>query len=254
MPNSSAKPTAVRPHAHRRNLRSLVGIGVVLVVVASCTARSSMLDGPASSSGTLPSIGATPTSTLEATIEPTPVITPVPTPTPLPTASSDGLIAACDGKPVPEADPYSGTIHPLVVAYYEDGVDKGWRLGGEEYNTDDWEINHKWLDDEWPGPIQLVVCLNPLKSVKVGSCGFYKRSGDGKIGAVVRYKWSETVRVVVASTGKTLQSKVVLGGTPTCSSSLDDPGGSPPWLIHGGKPSSDVIDAYATAVSTQTVK
>ena len=254
--NSSDKPSTARVRLRRHSVVSLLGIGLTLVAVVACTAGTSLMDSPGSSSGASSSRAASPTSLVSAlpdlTIEP--VVTRAPTPTPLPTMATSDLLSACDGKPVPGADPYAGTVHPLVVVYYESGADYGWWLGGAQYARDDWDINQKWFDGDWPSAIQLVVCLDPYKSIKMGSCGSYKRSGDNVVGQVIRYKWSETVRVVVASTGKTLQSKVVLGGTPTCHSKLDDPGGNPPWLIHGSVPNADYINTYAVGVSTQKVK
>jgi hypothetical protein len=85
--------------------------------------------------------------------------------------------------------------------------------------------------------------------VKVGSCGYYSRRSDGKNGQVIRYRNAEVVRVVVARTGKTVQSKTVYGSTPTCSDTLDDPGGSPPWRIYGDDVDDTAINKFATTVS-----
>ena len=176
---------------------------------------------------------------------PTPVPTPTPEPTPTPTSpvTEDELAAACKGAPIPDAAKYAGTVHPLVVATVS-GVD-----------TYSYDINAKWENDLWPGSIQLVLCVDDAKTVKVGSCGTYKRASDGEVGEIIRYRSTVKVRVVVARTGKDLQYRTLAGSTPACATSLSlFASGSPPWGMHGDDVSDDAINAYATSVSTQKVK
>jgi hypothetical protein len=181
---------------------------------------------------------------------PTPSPTPVPTPTPVPQPTRAELLAACSkGTPIPEAAKYAGTVHALVVVY---SGDTAWILDNDVY-----DINAKWYSDDWPGPIQLVVCDGLAQEVKVGSCGTYTRTSDGALGEIVRYRNFEVVRVVVAKTGKTLQSKTFSGNTPTCATSIydvDNRDSNPPWKISGTYADNDGINAYAKAVSTQKVK
>jgi len=180
----------------------------------------------------------TPTPTRPATPPPTP------RPTPTPPVTEDELVAACTGTPIPHAAKYGGTVHPLVVVSERWGVDS------------DYDINAKWDEGRWPGPIQLVVCRpDDANAVKVGSCGSYTRKSDGEVGQIIRYKYTEKVRVVVARTGRDLQYKTIAGSTPTCAASLSLPAsGPPPWDYYGDYPSVDAINKYATAVSKQKVK
>lgn len=195
----------------RSSGRSLLILGLSLLLVASCA--SSSLD---------------PTTTPAATPGPTatPPPTPLPTPTPPPPVTEDQLAAACAGTPIPGAAAYSGSLHPLVVNYVDAAGD--WAVDNDKYADSFYPINAKWHDETWPGAIQLVLCVPSDKDVKVGSCGTYKRASDGRVGQVIRYRESITVRVVVALTGKTLQSKTFYGNVPACSKSLPDPGSNPP--------------------------
>ncbi len=160
-------------------------------------------------------------------------------------------MAVCKGKPIPAAAKYGGTVHPLVI------VGRGyWYLEPSvSYGHGGYDINVKWMDDLWPGPIQLVVCVDDAKSVKVGSCGTYTRKSDGTVGEIVQYRYTQKVRVVVARTGKDFQYKTLAGSTPTCAASLSLPAsGPPPWDFYGDYPTIEVINTYATSVSKQKVK
>ena len=178
---------------------------------------------------------------------PTPTPTPEPTPTPDP---EQVLVAACYGTPVPWAAPYAGKTHPLVV------VDTG--LDGIFMSS---AINKKWRDGKWTSSIQLVVCApsGDEARVKVGSCGKNWRRTDGVKGELVRYRYKSRIRVVVAATGKTLQSKTLYGSVPPCGGSKSkysslDLSVKPPWKIFGFEVTDKAINKYATAVSTQKVK
>jgi hypothetical protein len=160
------------------------------------------------------------------------------------------LEAACDGTPVPWAAPYAGKVHPLVV------VDSWVQRIDTAY-----AINQKWHNDTWTSPIQLVVCVpDPAKaSVKAGSCGRWKRT-DGTVGELGQYRHKSTIRVVVAKTGKTLQSKVLYGSVPPCGDapadtwSIPDMDEDPPWHLFGVEVTSAQVNKYATSVSTQPVR
>jgi Transglutaminase-like superfamily len=66
---SSAEPTVVRGYAHRRGAGSLVGFGLILLVVASCSTASSPSGGAsASSPGASSSLAVTPSPTQSATV------------------------------------------------------------------------------------------------------------------------------------------------------------------------------------------
>ena len=173
------------------------------------------------------------------------VTTATPRPTPIP-----NLGTACAGTPISDAAPYGGTVHPLVV------------LGGT-FSHYDFEINAKvyrdrsygddWIDQAWPGPIQLILCVGDEQTVKVRSCGKYQTAITGQVGEVILYKYARTVRVVVALTGKVLQAKVIDGSVLSCESTYSL-GGNPPWEIHGQRVDLGAINTYATSVATQAVK
>ena len=182
----------------------------------------------------------------DATTTPTPTPTATTVPTPLP---EDALVAACDGEPVPWAAPYAGKVHPLVV------------VDPEGLSTP-YAINKKWRDEKWTSPIQLVVCVpdGTEASVKVGSCGRWKRQSDGVWGELVKYRYKSTIRVVIAETGKTLQRKALFGSVPPCGNapqdqySIPDMNEKPPWHLYGVEVTPAQVNKYATAVSTQKVQ
>ncbi len=160
------------------------------------------------------------------------------------------LAAACKGRPIPEAAKFGGTVHPIVVVVMTNG----------HWGVDDGSIygnNAKWFEELWPGPVQLVLCNAEVTAVEVGSCGMYQESGTGRIGEVVRYKYAQTGRVVVARTGKTLRSTTFYGSVPSCetwdvSQISVTPDG---WRVDGATmPDDHQINNYATTVSKQKVK
>jgi len=205
----------------------------------------------------------TPTPSV-ALATPTPTATPsTPTPTPAPTPTrEEQLLAACrHAKPVSWAAPYGGKVHPLVVV-------EDWR--GDTWYSDypanidvvdsSYAINLKWRNDTWTTPIQLVVCNpDPNKtSVRVASCGGnWKRESDGVVGELLKYQYRSKIRVVVAKTGKTLQTKTLYGTVPPCggggASSLDLDV-KPPWKKYGYEVTAAQVSKYATTVSKQAVK
>jgi len=221
----------------------LVGV-IIAAVLAGCSGVPS------------PSL---PTPMPVPTLRPRP--TPTPTPTPIP---EDQLVAACDGTPVPWTAPYAGAVHPLVV------IDTDWLYTvvktlerhpqAEDIVREFYEINEKWLNGAWTGSmIQLVVCdPGDTDVVKVDSCGTYTRKSDGVTGELLRSKWTQKIRVVVARTGKTLQTKIISGTVDKCpgsyASAYGDLSGNPPWELKNHEVTEEQINAYATAVSRQPVR
>jgi hypothetical protein len=170
----------------------------------------------------------------------------------MPTFEADYLIGVCAGTPLDGAAAYGGSVHPLVVAYAE-GTD--WIVGGGSTATRDFAINDNWSGEIWPSPIQLVACVGTEQSARYDSCGTYTRDSDGVVGQVLRFKENVTVRVVVASTGKTLQSKTFSGDVPSCADTITNwVGEDPPWNIYGSSPEDSAINTWVTAVSIQKVK
>jgi hypothetical protein len=148
------------------------------------------------------------------------------------------------GTPVPGAAPYAGKVHPLVVM----DMDNGWLA----YDVD---INQGFRETgwAWPSPIQLVVCARHEQDArKVGSCGLYKTE-DGEVGEVVRYQDRLSIRVIVATTGKSLQTKILSGPVPTCPGTKSWTSGSWGWTLKD-KVTAQQIDEYARTVSKQPVK
>jgi hypothetical protein len=138
-------------------------------------------------------------------------------------------------------------VHPLVVA-------GPW--GGDQW---DWlpdivDINEKWRDGLWTTDmIQLVICPGKDENARGTSCGTYKNS-DGVRGELSQVKVKQPIRVVIATTGKTLQTKTLYGPVDGCPSTAYVPNAAPPWLILGDSPTPEQINSYATAVSRQIVK
>jgi hypothetical protein len=137
-----------------------------------------------------------------------------------------------------------------------------WSPNEGEWQVDDlgdvqptiYDIDQKWFDNSWPSPIQLVACVDNGSSVKVGSCGTYTRQGGGESGELIRWKSAQTVRILVAKTGKRLQSQVYYGAILACPTDFQDMD-SPPWDVYGPEPDDQAqINAYVSAVSTQKVK
>jgi hypothetical protein len=185
------------------------------------------------------------TPTPEPTEEPTPFPTPLPTPTPLHPPTETDLVFVCYGRPAPLAASYGGKVHPLVVV---DDLEPG--LPGIHSSV---ARNKKWLSGEWqPSQIQLVVCQDTAneKEVKVGSCGTYQDNSGHNV-QVTRYRWTDTIRVVVAKTGRTLQTTVIKAAIPKCDVVLVlvDNG-----ILHGNFETPAQLNSYATAVSTQKVQ
>lgn len=173
------------------------------------------------------------------------------------------LAAACDGTAVPWAAPYAGTVHPLVV------IDPDWLwtyakfiddpIPADKFIMDFYAINKRWISGEWTSPmIQLVVCTGNDDSAVFDSCGIYTRESDGVTGKLVRREYTREVRVVVAKTGKTLQTKAIAGAVDECpgtySSAYGDLSGDPPWELQAHEVTEAQVNKYATTVSKQLVR
>ncbi len=222
--------------SRRRQL--LVGI-IAGVVLAGCGGASS------------------PTSTPRH-ITPRPEPTPTPEPSPWSSGWPEGgldenwdvlrdlqgeLFDACyAASPVPGAAPYAGKVHPLVVV----DMDNAWLAYdvaiNEDFRSNGWP---------WPSPIQLVVCAHHDEKV-VGSCGLYKTE-DGEVGEVVRYQDKVTFRVVVAETGKDLQTKVISSPAPKCPGTKFWTTGAWGWKLMG-KVTDEQTNQYVAAVLKQQVE
>jgi hypothetical protein len=235
----------------RRGVNSVLGLGLIVMVIASCSSVAKPPTRPPSYVDvTLAPESAVPTWA-EFTPMPTdtevPTPTLVPTPTPIPKPADSDIEGVCASKPALGTAKYAGSLHPLVVADYNGDI---WRVdSGSSY-----AINDKWYNDSWTSPLQLVVCIGGLNSKKISSCGKYHTSSTS--GSLYRYQYFRNIRVALATTGKTLQTKTILGGgAPACRDIISVPAGeSPPWKIYGDEPDDGSFNAYATAVSTQKAK
>lgn len=179
---------------------------------------------------------------------PTPITTAAPTPQPTPRPEEE-LIGACYGKAIAWAAPYAGRVHPLLIA-------GPWgRAGAWDWINPNLGVNQKWSEGEWASSmIQLMVCPEPAEPVEHGSCGTY-RSGSGESGELLRFKDALMIRVVIAHTGETLQSKKLLGPEKECPTSRvifgSDP---PPWIFLEESVTLEQIENYAAEVSKQPVE
>lgn len=189
---------------------------------------------------------ASPTAPPSSPTAPPPVPTASPTPQPTPSPDAE-LIGACYGRPVAWAAPYAGKVHPLVIA-------GPWgKAGVWNWLPDD--VNERWRDGEWASPmIQLVICPEAKEPRPGGSCGTYTIA-DGVRGKLIRLRVVLKVRVVVARTGRTLQSTTLLGPKTKCPTSTGVVlGVAPPWTFLGGNVTAQQIREYAATVSKQPVE
>ena len=164
---------------------------------------------------------------------------------PVPVATAAELAAACDGSAVPRGR--HGTRAGSTRS--------SWSTRGEPSRPTRMASTPGGRADAWPGPIQLVLCVEPAQHpVRVGTCGTYKRVTDGKVGQVNRFRYAQVVHVVVASTGKTLQSKTLYGKPPACGRKVALTSAPPPWRIYGGDVPDGAVNTYAAATSRQRVR
>jgi hypothetical protein len=189
---------------------------------------------------------ATPTPTAAPVMTPSAAVTPTARPTPSQEAE---LIGACHGRTVAWAAPYAGRIHPLLIA-------GPWGTAGAwDWINPDLGVNQKWSEGEWTNSmIQLMVCPEPAEPVADGSCGTYQIA-SGESGELLRFKAALMIRVVIARTGETLQSKTLLGPAQKCPTSRvilgSDP---PPWSFLQPSVTLAQIEDYAAKVSAQPVE
>jgi hypothetical protein len=219
-------------------LVAAAALALAVVLAGACSSSSAFLEATNQAQATLsPTPSPTP---LIPSFSPTPrpttkPITPDPnwTPTPEPFAATPDVLAEiCAGHGVAEAPAYSGTSHPIAVVDLSDpsspeiiGV-----VGP-------------------PGDIQGAACAGAMVPVKTGSCGLYKRSSDGKIGYLYKYRQTRTVSIRIATTGKLLTSKVLSGNSASCNQSFDIQYSNPPWRVYGGAVTDEAIMTYAASIA-----
>jgi hypothetical protein len=193
--------------------------------------------------------GAAPTAPITTPV----AYTPRPSPSPAPWSSDwegfastwDGgvtefLVATCkDGTPVPGAAPYAGSVHPLLVMDMEQ-----WSLANVDINRGS-QRSFGW---SWASPLQLLLCVTDEEK-RVGSCGLYESGNE--VHEVIRKQATETIRVIEAATGKTLQQKVLKNPAPKCPKKFWTTSGY--WVLVDPV-TDEQIDEYATSVSTQPVE
>ena len=246
----------------------MVGLGLTLLFAASfsvaCTSArvtprlgSSapfLTSTPTATNGSMPTkppSQATPTALVtptKAPVTPKPTPTPKPTKTPVPQPNDGQLIYACGSRPIATAAKYTGSYHPLVVV-----VNNGSSWSVDDGSSPTYSVDSRWVANSWTSPLQLVVCLAPVATVKARSCGrFTDSEGDSLV--EVAYKYEQTARVRIAKTGAILQTKTFVGSTPKCDSNIWASSGTTVWNIYGSAPSTSTINAYAIAVSKQKAK
>jgi hypothetical protein len=250
IPGYVAGPSYAPAPVRRNSAPIWLGLGVFGLVIVMVAGAASLL----SASGARPSPTAspiayakpTPTPTPTPTVEPTP--TPTPTPVPLPEPTQAELAAACaKGTRIPEAAPYAGTSHSYLVG--QSGVDDAgvWTFmvtqGSlyDEYSPGDLQKNG--LD-----PIQLVICEYDNAAIKVGGgyCWYSNSAGDQL--RVTLLKESLTIRVLVASTGKTLASKTFYGGTD-CPDTMERPSDGSSTMTYTNSVNGDVDGPWEDSFS-----
>jgi hypothetical protein len=215
---------------------ALVSVLLVATAVAACsTGTASPVASAATTEPTAkPTLSlATPSAAIDETAAPTKK----PTPSPAFDATDVGALCAGKGPGIDEADAFSGTEHGVIAIDYF-GADNTSIMGAA-------------------GPaesIQLVLCASQPTLVKTGSCGQYKRSSDGKVGYVYKYKQARTLTVYSIKTGKKVTAKTLYGASASCSQSFDIQFSSPPWKVSGGPVSDQAILDYADVISRMKAK
>jgi hypothetical protein len=217
---------------------ALVSVLLVATAIAACSTGTA---SPVASAATTEPT-AKPTlslATASAAIDETPTAAPTKKPTPSPAFDATDVGALCVGKGpgIEEADAFSGTEHGVIAIDYF-GADNTSIMGAA-------------------GPaesIQLVLCASQPTLVKTGSCGMYKRSSDGKVGYVYKYKQARTLTVYSIKTGKKVTAKTLYGASASCSQSFDIQFSSPPWKVSGGPVSDQAILDYANVISRMKAK
>ena len=230
----------------RRRLSAVIGLALAATVLASCTAELAHTRPP-SSAGLAAADSTSPTSEPIATDTSTPLPTPTETPTatPAPAISDDDIILLCGkGTKIAMATKYAGKVHPLVLVT---DTTSGWTI--DSYG-DRYDIDRNWPTGVWANDLQLVVCVGSQGSKSAGACkNQYQRSSDGAIGKVTRYRYYLSVKVMVASTGKTLAAKVLYGSTPVCGGTISLPSTPAPWRLYGGPVADTAVNAYAVSLA-----
>lgn len=177
-----------------------------------------------------------------------------------PQPSWDEMAAACkSGTPIPEAGAYTGSAHFVVFEesdpYWfssadwvpDDSLPDTGALSSAQHSTVRSVFTHN-------DPVQLVACRS-VSPEKKYSCGDYART-DGVHGEVFLNALEDTIRIVVAQTGGTLESKVFTSATPdlsNCEQYYSSPAGTPPWGMRYHKVDRSAELDYVLSVATQPV-
>jgi len=225
----------------RRHLSIVFGLGLAAMVMASCSTgelahtRPPSDAGPGATDTTLPTSDATPTDTPE----------PTPTAKPTQAITDDDIILLCDkGTKIAMATKYAGKVHPLVLVT---NTTSGWSI--DSYG-DRYDIDHNWPTGVWVHDLQLVVCVGSQGSKSAGACkNQYRRNSDGAVGKVTRYRYYLSIKVMVASTGKTLATKSLYGSTPVCGGTISLPSTPAPWRLYGTQVDDTAVNAYAVSLA-----
>jgi hypothetical protein len=167
---------------------------------------------------------------------------PTPTPTLDPNAAAEPaeaqLAAACEhGTPIADAAALGGATHPFVTASQTGGTWSFWvrTKADDAIGMSSIEYHQGVLTSNGLEPVQLVVChFDAIKGDSI-PCGVYT-DPNGNSANVTLTEMSETIRVVVAQTGKTLGGKT-FAGDMTCPQSVGqanvgsyaDPGAMEAW-------------------------
>jgi hypothetical protein len=209
------------------NASILGSLAIVLIALGGCSSASTPTPTPTptptATPTPTPTATPTPTPTATPTATPTPTPTAVPTPTPRPEPTVAELVAACaKGTPIREAVPYAGTTHSYLTGQASKD-DPAWSFTefGNDHTTTDYVPGD--LAKKGMSPLQLVICEYdnaPLKSGGSGDYCYY--SGGGSQLQVTLFQDSETVRILVATTGKTLESKTFIA-SDTCPATMARP-------------------------------
>ena len=193
-------------------------LAMVLIALGGCSSASTPTPTPT----VTPSPSVTITATASPTATPTPTPTAVPTPTPRPEPTVAELTAACaKGTPIREAVPYAGTTHSYLTGQASKD-DPAWSFTefGNDHTTTDYVPGD--LAKKGMQPLQLVICEYDNAPLKVGG-GYCYYSGGGSQLQVTLFQDSETVRILVATTGKTLKSKTFIA-SDTCPATMPNDG------------------------------
>jgi hypothetical protein len=123
----------------------------------------------------------------------------------------------------PRAAPYAGTAHPLIFTADDPGFDFGFNV--TYALSQDWPVSPE-LKPAFVGDVQLAVLASDTTTGS--SCGTY-RSDSGQTGTLYADIESVKLTVVVAATGRVLDTRTFTT-TAGCPNTMTIPAGeAPPW-------------------------